>query len=317
MCAIRSCMDDPARLPDWSLIQSYLAVAETGSLSAAAQATGQSQPTLGRHIRALETQLGVELFHRHARGLSLTPAGQDMLDPARRMRAGLRDLALRAEAQSGALRGEVRIAASVFVAHHLLPPILAGIARDAPDLSLILMPSDESENLAFREADIALRMYRPRQLDLVIRHLGEIEIGVFAARSYLDRAGRPGGVADLMGHALVGYDRNPLIRQGMAALGWQPQDARFALRTDSQSAYWELVRAGGGIGFCQRIVARADPLVEELALGIEIAPLPVWLTAQDSVRRIPRVDHVWQALADGMTAALRMPGQIDHAAPPR
>lgn len=312
---MQSCMSFDADLPDWSLIRSFLAVAETGSLSAGARATGQSQPTLGRHIRALEARLGVELFHRHPLGLALTPVGQELLEPARRMQLGLRDLALGAKAQSPTLSGEVRIAASVFVAHHLLPRILARIASDAPHLTLILMPSDESENLAFRGADIAVRMYRPHQLNLVTRHLGDIEIGMFAARSYLDRAGRPCAMTDLKGHAIVDYDRNPLIRRGMAAQGWRPEEARFALRSDNQSAYWELVRAGGGIGVCLRPVARADPLVEELDLGEHIPPLPVWLTAQDSVRRIPRIDHVWRALAEGLAAALQPSRQIDRAAP--
>ncbi|TNF59214.1 MAG: LysR family transcriptional regulator [Rhodobacteraceae bacterium] len=309
-------MDIVSDRPDWSLIQSFLAVAEAGSLSGAAQATGHSQPTLGRHVRSLEARLGVELFRRHPRGLSLTPAGQDLLEPARAMQAGMRDIALRAEAQAGTLSGTVRIAASEFVAHHLLPPVLAAIAAGAPGLSLVLMPSDETENLSFREADIALRMYRPRQLDLVTRHLGDIGIGVFAARSYLDRAGRPRDLDALRAHAFVGYDRNPLIRQGMAAMGWDMAPEDFALRTDTQTAYWELVRAGGGVGFCQAAVARTDPLVEELRLGIEIAPLPVWLTAQENVRRIPRVAHVWERLAQGIADRLRPPGNIDRAASP-
>jgi DNA-binding transcriptional LysR family regulator len=102
----------------------------------------------------------------------------------------------------------------------------------------------------------------------------------------------------------------------MAAMGWQMRPEDFALRTDNQTAYWELVRAGGGVGFCQVNVARADPLVEELDLDLRIAPLPVWLTAQENVRRIPRVAHVWERLARGMGDRLRPPGNIDRAASP-
>ena len=290
---------------DWSHVQSFLAVAETGSLSAAAQALGQSQPTIGRHIKALETHLGVELFHRHARGLTLTRIGSEMRGPAEQMRNAMAAIALKAEAQSATTTGTVRIACSLFVAHYVLPPIIADIRQEHPTIQLVVTPSDVSENLLFREADIAIRMYRPEQLELVARHITDIEMGTFAAHSYLKRRGRPSRAEEIWDHDLVGYDTSTLITDTMRALGFKVTAEQFAVRCDNHPAYWEMVRAGCGIGFTQAAVGRADPLVDELRLDIPIPTLPVWLAAHQSVRKAPRVDAIWHALDHRLVAALR------------
>ena len=287
-------------LPDWSLIQSFLTVAETGSLSAGARASGHSQPTLGRHVSTLEKSLGASLFDRHTRGLSLSDTGAQLLPMARQMRSAMNQIALTAAGQSQALDGTVRITASVFASQHLLPPVLANIRAIEPKIQLDLVPSDATENLLFREADIAVRMYRPTQLDIVTRHITDLSLGVFAARSYLDRAGRPQFLEDILDHDLVGYDRNDLIIRTMGAMGWAITRDDFAVRCDNQATYWELVRAGCGIGFSQISVGRADPEVEELALGLDIPPLPVWLASHQAMRQTPRIRRVWGLLADGL-----------------
>lgn len=290
-------------MPNWSLIQSFLAVAETGSLSAGARISGQSQPTLGRHIQTLEQTLGASLFDRHARGLNLSDTGERLLPMARQMRATMSQITLTAAGQSQALEGTVRITASVFASHHLLPPVLAHIRTIEPEIQLELVPTDATENLLFREADIAVRMYRPRQLDIVTRHITDLRLGVFAAREYLDRTGRPENMSDILKHDLVGYDRNDLIVHSMTALGWPVTREDFAVRCDNQTTYWELVRAGCGIGFSQLSVGRADPIVEELDFGINIPPLPVWLAAHQAMRQTPRIRRVWDLLATGLKQA--------------
>ncbi len=290
-------------LPDWSLIQSFLAVAETGSLSAAARVSGHSQPTLGRHIQLLEQTLGASLFDRHARGLNLSDTGERLLPMARQMRATMNQITLTAAGQSQALEGTVRITASVFASHHLLPPILAHIRVIEPEIQLELVPSDATENLLFREADIAVRMYRPGQLDIVTRHIADLGLGIFAASSFLDRAGRPRNIDDVIKHDLVGYDRNDMIVHSMNALGWPISRDDFAVRCDNQATYWELVRAGCGIGFSQLNVGQADPDVEELDLGVRIPPLPVWLAAHQAMRQTPRIRRVWDLLATGLKQA--------------
>ena len=297
-------MDKTLALSDWSLVQSFLAVAETGSLSAAARELGRSQPTLGRQVQALETDLGVSLFDRHARGLKLSAAGQQLLPMAQQMHTAMRQLSLAAAGQSQQLGGTVRITASVFASHHILPSILADIRRQEPSIQLELVATDTSENLLFREADIAVRMYRPEQVDIVTRHLGDVPLCFCAARSYLDRAGRPTTPEELFQHDLVGFDSNDLIISKMQAKGWPASKEDFATRCDLQSAYWELIRAGCGIGFSQVQVAEADPAVEILPLDVDIPVLPVWLAAPQAMRQTPRIRRVWDLLAEGLKASL-------------
>ncbi|MCE8515193.1 LysR family transcriptional regulator [Ruegeria pomeroyi] len=296
-------MDELSDIGDWSLIQSFLAVAETGTLSAAARQLDRSQPTLGRHVQALEQALGLSLFDRHARGLKLSADGARILPLAQQAHRAMTAISVTAAGQSQSLAGTVRITASVFASHHILPPILASIRAAEPAIELELVPSDTTENLLFRAADIAVRMYRPRQVDIVARHIGDIPLCACAATSYLERKGRPARAEDLLDFDLVGYDADPIIVKTMQALGWPATRHSFAIRCDNQSAYWQLIRAGCGIGFGQRSIVAADPLVEVLPFDLPVPPLEMWLAAPQAMRLTPRIRRVWDLLAEGLLAA--------------
>lgn len=289
---------------DWALVQSFLAVAETGSLSAAARTLGASQPTLGRQVKALEDALGVELFHRQPKGLILTDVGAALVPASQAMRKAAGEIALTAAGRSEELRGVVRLTASVFVSHYLLPPIVRQILDRHPEIELEIVPSDTSENLLFREADIALRMYRPTQLDVVTRHLGDTRLGVFAAQSYLARHPAPQSFAELRDHRLIGYDRDEDIIRGFAEFGVTMDKHAFAIRCDQNTVYWELVRAGCGIGFGQLETGRHDPDVRQVLPDMELPVLPVWLTAHETMRHTPRIRRVWDMLAEGLAPHL-------------
>ena len=289
---------------DWALVQAFLAVAEEGSLSAAARKLGASQPTLGRQVKAIEAHLGLELFRRHAKGLELTGAGEALMTPARAMRDAMREIALYAAGHEAGLSGTVRITASEMVSHYLLPPILARLRREAPEVQIELAPSDATGNLLYREADIALRMYEPRQADVVARYLGTLEIAPAAATSYLDRRGRPTCLKELAHHDFVGFDRSELIIRGMREAGVGMRREDFATRCDDQVTYWQLVRAGCGIGFGQGAIVDAERDVERIELGVAIPGLPVWLAAHRELRHTPRIRLVWEALAAGLAPHL-------------
>lgn len=285
---------------DWSLIRTLLAVAEAGSLSAAARDLGLSQPTLGRQVQAAEAALGVAVFHRYPRGLALTDAGAALLEPARDMRAAAAKLSLLAAGRETRLSGTVRISASMVMAHHILPPILARLRAAEPQIEIELHASDTSDNLLWREADIAVRMYRPDQPDLIARHLGETRLGVFGAQAYLDRRGIPLTAEDMMRHDWVGLDRSDLMLEGFGQLGQTVDRHFFRMRCDDQAANWALVRAGAGLGIAQLVVARAAPGMVQVVPDLPLPTLPVWLTAAEALRRTPRLRRVWDALAEGL-----------------
>jgi len=292
-------MDNAFASLDWSLLQSFLAVAEEGSLSGAARKLGASQPTLGRQIKQVEDQLGVTLFHRQPRGLAITDIGAELLTPARAMRDAAMQVSLTAAGQEQQTSGTVRITASIFVAHFILPPIIAKIRRKHPEISIDLLPNDASENLLFREADIALRMYRPTQLDVITRHLCDLPLGMFASVEYLNRKGRPQTIEDILkGHDLVGYDRDEQILRGMRQIGLDAKRDWFQTRCDESVIYWELVRMGCGIGFSQAHIGRNEPCVEQILHEVPIPPLPVWLTAHQAMQQTPRIRRVWDMLAN-------------------
>lgn len=281
-------------------MQTFVAVADCGSLSEAARKLGISQPTAGRQIKQVEDALDVTLFHRQARGLALTQTGADLLPHARAMAKGMHALRLAAAGRSETLSGPVRITASVFTAHHHLPPILARLRREEPEVTIDLVANDQSENLLYREADIAVRMYRSEQLDIVTRHLGELELGLFASRSYLDRTGMPKTFQEVWTRDLVGYDQSDLLLRGMRDYGLDAQRDWFATRCDHHAVYWELVRAGCGVGVAQSCMARHDPEIVQLFPEVPLPTLPVWLAAHETLRTTPRIRRVWDALAEGL-----------------
>jgi DNA-binding transcriptional LysR family regulator len=295
-------MDGPNTSPDWTLLQSFAAVARHGSLSAAARALGHSQPTIGRHIKSLETSLGMELFTRQSRGFALTGSGASLLQYAEEMADAAARFSLVAGGQSGDLSGTVRITASAVVSFYLLPPILAELRQAFPEISIDLVPSNISENLLFRDADIAIRMFRPTQPDLITRHIADLPMSLYGARCYFAHWPLPETIAEFMALDFVGYDRDTLILHTMNGMGLPVDRDFFTTRCDDQLAYWQLIRAGCGVGASMDIIAADDPEMLRLELPLTLPALPMWLTAPQALHTAPRIRVVWDHLARALTA---------------
>lgn len=289
---------------DWSLVQAFLAVGETGSLSAAARELSLTQPTVGRHIQALEAALGVTLFRRQARGMALTREGEALLAHARAMREAAEALGRDAAGEETDLSGTVRVTASETVAFYVMPGIVAELRREHPEIQIEIVPSDTSENLLYREADIAVRMYRPTQLDMVTLHLGFLPLGLFGAKSYVERRGMP--TPETLGeHDIIGLDRSDTLVRGFRQVGVEVTREDFPVRCDSNPVVWELMRAGCGLGFGVAALGRGEDDLVEIDTGLPLPKLDVWLTAHEAVRRSPRVDAVWHLLALRLGAICR------------
>ena len=290
-------MNDALGKLDWSLVQVFLAVAEHGSLTGAARHLSTSQPTVGRQIREIEEQLGVELFTRHERGLALTELGRSLVSLATMMKQAAREMELFAAGYGESLSGTVRISASEVVSLEHLPRIIEYIRRKEPTIAIELVPSDVTSRLHFREADIAIRMYRPEQLDLVTKHIGDLTLVACASRSYFKRRQIPASPEQLADHDIIGMDRNTQIIEGFQKGGIVVDRDFFKVRTDHTGTYLALLRAGCGIGFTQRAMVKADPRLVEIPLDLGLPALPVWLTAHEVIRKTPRVARVWDLLA--------------------
>ncbi|RWC14755.1 MAG: LysR family transcriptional regulator [Mesorhizobium sp.] len=285
---------------DWNLIKSLVAVAETGSLSGAARRLAASQPTLGRHIAELEAALGVTLFRRGRRGYELTEAGSTLYERGRVVSAEANAFSLLALGSVEAIEGTVRIAASEVVAAFVLPDMMARLGEEEPGIEVEIVASNQVENLLRRDADIAIRMVRPAQNELVARKVTDIPLCLCAASVYLDRCGRPEKPADLADHALVGFDRSDEIIRGFTSFGIPVGRSHFRFRTDNQIVLWEAVRTGNGIGLGQEPLADRDPDLEKLLPDVPLPVLPVWLTMHRDVRTSMRIRRVADFLHEGL-----------------
>ena len=282
---------------NWSLIPSFLAALEHGSLLGAARATGLSQPTLGRHIAELEQQLNMLLFERTGRGLQATPNALALADAAQTMQTGAEHFSRMASGSAAGLKGLVCLSASQPVACFLLPPILARMRQALPDITVALVVSNDVSNLLRRDADIALRMVRPDQNSLIAKRIGQINIQACAHIDYLQRKGTPQQAADLVAHDLIAGDRNSDIDMGFEALGFAIKDLRFALRSDDLIAQWAAVKAGLGVGFMGDYLLRAEPSVQDLIPALQLPQFPMWLTVHRELQTSARIRAVYDFLA--------------------
>lgn len=280
---------------DWTLVRSFLAAAETGSSAAAARTLGASQPTVSRHIAQLERQLGVTLFDRRRDGLVPSEKGLELLEQAQLMRAAADGISRRAEGMHDDLTGTVRMTASEVIAVEYLPAALAAIRSAHPQLAIELVSSNDAVDVNRREADIAVRMFEPRQPDLVARHVMDFEIVACASRAYLARAGTPTTAAELLRHPLIGLDAD-LDLAGPRALGYPLERAHFVFRSDSRLAGLAAVRAGIGVGFVQRRIVERDSDLVCLDVGIALPRLPLFVVTHAELRTSRRMRVVFDAL---------------------
>jgi DNA-binding transcriptional LysR family regulator len=287
--------------PSWDLYRTFLAVVEERSLSAAARALGLAQPTVGRHIDALEQAIGFQLFTRSPYGLAPTEAAEELRPYAEAIAATAASLLRVASAQGGAVRGTVRVSASEVVGAEILPPIFTELRECHPQIVIELVLSNTMEDLLRREADIAVRMVKPTQGALVAKHLGPVDVGLHAHRRYLERHGTPSRLEDLRQHAMIGFDQEsaPIRSMLKRAVGFARRN--FTLRADSDLAQLAAIRAGYGIGFCQvRLAEREADLVRVLPEAFTLT-LDTWLAMHEDLRTSHRCRAVFDVLVVGLT----------------
>lgn len=286
---------------DWNRARAFLITAEEGSLSAAAKALGMSQPTLGRQVEALQSELGVTLFERVGGRLVLTDAGTNLLEPAREMGAAATRVSLAATGQSQAVEGVVSVSASQSFSAHVLPPILSRLRERAPGLSIDIVATDDQIDLLRREADIAIRNARPEHPDLVAKKVQQMDGHLYASSAYLDRVGRPMTLERLEACDFIAWNRGPQVRERLAQLGLNLRAEQFRYVCESHLVQWEMVKQGLGVGVQASLIGEAEPRVERALQGFGSVPFPVWLVSHRELHTSKRVRLVFDALADALS----------------
>jgi len=283
---------------DWNQVRAFLASAEEGSLSAAARALRQTQPTLSRQVTNLERSLGVTLFERGHRELRLTDAALELLDHVRDMAEAANKVSLVASGQSQAIEGCVCITATEMLATYYLPPILRKLREQAPNVVVEVVASDEVRDLIRREADIAIRHAQPTQPDLIARRIGFLRGRIYAARRLLDEVGIPRSFDDLSNQDFIGIDNTESLIVGLAEQGLQLRLEQFRVRAASGNCMLQLIREGLGFGFLPMDTGSLfDDLVCVLPELFDPA-IPVWLVSHRELHTSRRIRVVYDLLAE-------------------
>jgi len=289
---------------DWNLYASFREVMRQGSLSAAARTLGLTQPTLGRHVAALEAGLGTALFTRSPQGLAPTAAALELLPRVEEMHAAAEAAARAVSGGPSGETGVVRITASEIIGGVVLPPILAAFRARHPGVVIELVLTNRNEDLLRRDADIAVRMVRPAQSALVARRIGVVGIGLYAHRRYAETYGLPATLEDLASHPLIGFDRDDTVLRSVSQ-GPLITRETFAFRTDSDLAQLAALRAGVGIGGCQTGIAAEDPdLVPVLPDAIRFE-LEMWLAMHEDLKAVVRVRLMFEHLVAALGQYVR------------
>lgn len=285
---------------DWSDVEDFLHVAEAGSVTAAARNLGVSQPTLSRRVGQLEESVGVELFIRGRRGLTLTAAGERVREVALRMREAAEELDDAARQGHDRVGGLVRVTSvdARFVTDWVLRT-LAPLRTAHPDITLELLIGNEYVDLSRREADIAVRMQRPRDPNLVAKRIGRMSWRLFAAEGYLAQHPPIRRGSDLGNHALLVFESGQVVAQRI----WIEREAlsrAVVLRSNDADTVVRAVELGYGIGLIPCHVGDANASLRRVLGHRELASIDVWLVTHADLRQSPRIRAVFDLLSTGL-----------------
>jgi len=295
-------MDWPSIGFDWNRARAFLAAAEEGSLSAAARALGVAQPTVGRQVDALEAELGVVLFERVGRGLELTPSGLELVEHVRAMAKAASQVALTASGRAESLDGTIRISATESVAAYLLPPALLELRARHPGIEVELVATPQASDLLRREADIAIRSFKPTEPDLIAKKVADMPVHLYGSRAYLERVGPFEGPEDLARAEIIGFERGDALMHSLNRHGLALTRDNFPIVTGEHLVQWGLARAGVGLCLMEATIGDAAPDMQRAAPWLEPMIIPIWLTTHRELHYSRRVRAVFDLLADALGA---------------
>lgn len=284
---------------DWNRARAFLVTAEEGSLSAGARALNMSQPTLGRQVAGLEEELGVTLFERVGNHLVLTDNGLELLQQVRQMGQAASQLSIAASGQSQTLEGSVCISVGEIDGLYRLPPVVERIRQEQPGIELEIIVSNEVSDLKRREADIAIRSFRPQQPDLITRRLTMEKIWLMGTPAYLSQFPGPHTSESLSGLNILGFDKSDRVIQQLQEKGWQLTPKHFPVLSTFQPFQLQMAKRGFGLAIAPEEVSQQEP---ELTIAFQehgpLFELPLWLVCHRELHTSMRVRKVFDYLVD-------------------
>ncbi|PSM31353.1 LysR family transcriptional regulator [Haliangium sp. UPWRP_2] len=289
----------------WNDLRVLLAVARAGTLAGAAAALRVNATTVGRRLGALEEALAVRLFDRTPAGYGLTQAGRDLLAHAERMEHEVQAAEREVAGADQRPAGLVRLATTEMLATRFLVPHLPRFQVRHPQIQLEVSTISRPIVLARGEADLTVRLTRPREPDVVAQRLGAIHLALYAARAYLAAYGAPERPQEsLRGHRVVLFAPSRAFDVENTWFAPRLADAQVVLRSDSVSAIYAATLAGLGIALLPVLVASREPELVRLPTGQEAEPRIIWQGVHRDLMKSARVQAVMSFLTDVVATAV-------------
>jgi DNA-binding transcriptional LysR family regulator len=282
---------------DWNRARAFLVTAEEGSLAAAARSMGMTQPTLGRQVAALESEIGFDLFTRRGRGLELTPNGIKLLEHVRLMGDAANQFSLSASGKSDQIEGDVSITASELLSTFMLPAMIKVLRQLEPGIEIEIHSTNEQRDINRREADIAIRSVRPTQPELIAKRLCSVRGHLYAAKSYLKQLGDPPSIDELNKANFIDTENPGRLMELLNSRGLTVNKQNFPVISNSHMVQWELVKQGVAITATLEEIGDNEPLVERIAIsGVPLITIDLWLVTHNELRTNRRIRRVFDFL---------------------
>jgi DNA-binding transcriptional LysR family regulator len=291
---------------DWDKLRTFHIVADAGSFTHAGSVLDLSQSAVSRQISALEESLDVKLFHRHARGLVLTEAGEMLRNTAAEIFGKLAMAEARLSDTRSSPSGSMRITSPGFLGSTWLVPRIAELKEKYPDLQITLLMDNRILNLSMREADAAIRLYKPDQNDLMYTSLGKITFHICGSKSYFKKHGKPESAKDLKKHILIGYpqnvvapfeDPNWLFRKANVAV----QNNPHIVQINSLFGIFEAVRHGVGLAVLPDYLVKGYKEIETCLESVPCPAVEMYFVYAEERKHSTRI----QILLDFLTNSLK------------
>ncbi|WP_262689490.1 LysR family transcriptional regulator [Kordiimonas aestuarii] len=287
---------------DWEDLKYFLAMAEHGSLSAAARKLNVSQPTLSRRLTALEENIGAELFARTRAGLEMTLLGEQMRHHARHMQDDVHAMERLVTGHDSSLSGSVMISCIEAIGAMWLVQKLGNFIEQYPGITVDVKVDNAVSDLLRREADIALRMFRPVQNDLVAKRTVTMNYGYYASKSYLETRGKPQALKELKEHNFI-LPHDEILTQTKTDPRKVYSLSRSAtFRSNSMMALATAVESGFGIGAYSCVMAVDKPDLVRLFDDLTVFSTDIWLVSHAELRRSARIRAMYDYLGDMLTS---------------
>lgn len=277
---------------DWDKLRIFHAVAEAGSFTHAGEELGLSQSAVSRQISALENGLDLPLFHRHARGLILTEQGELLFRTAREISERLET----AQAQLADTRerptGPLRVTTTVGLGAAWLTPRIKEFVERFPDIELELLLTDQELDLAMREADIAIRLRRPNQPDLIQRRLFTVHFHIYASADYLEKYGTPKSLRDLDGHKILTYGHPPAYMKSinwLISAGHDGKGRATVLRINNIDGLREAAAHGIGIAMLPDYIISPNSNLTRISIAASMPDFDTYLVYAEEQRESKRI----------------------------